>query len=159
MYELVNIFESFLPQLLSYPNPADPLNVEAAHLMNQNLSEYETKVKGLVKEHAMENVSEPQSCSEAEGMSEESLPEKIDEIPEETEELEEEKAKEGSKNGSKELQASSNGSKLEAQEEPLQKWPGTKPSTLEDDSSDVISHASQLSELSETSDICDEMCN
>jgi ubiquitin-conjugating enzyme E2 H len=55
MYELVNIFDSFLPQLLTYPNPADPLNIEAANLMNTSLTEYEAKVKSLVKEHAMKH--------------------------------------------------------------------------------------------------------
>ena len=52
MYELLNIFDSFLPQLLTYPNPSDPLNLEAANLMNQNPTEYEKRVKLIVKEHA-----------------------------------------------------------------------------------------------------------
>lgn len=41
MFELVNIFDSFLPQLLSYPNPHDPLNPEAASMMNKDLKRYE----------------------------------------------------------------------------------------------------------------------
>ncbi|CAD0087705.1 unnamed protein product [Aureobasidium vineae] len=46
MYEMVNIFEVFLPQLLRYPNPTDPLNGEAAALMMREPKSYEAKVKG-----------------------------------------------------------------------------------------------------------------
>lgn len=46
MYEMINIFEVFLPQLLAYPNPSDPLNGEAAALMMRDLKAYEAKVKG-----------------------------------------------------------------------------------------------------------------
>lgn len=44
--DLVNIFEVFLPQLLLYPNPSDPLNGEAAALMMRDRSAYEQRVKG-----------------------------------------------------------------------------------------------------------------
>lgn len=47
MYDMVNIFEVFLPQLLRYPNPTDPLNGEAAALMMREPKGYEVKVKGL----------------------------------------------------------------------------------------------------------------
>ena len=52
IYELVNIFESFLPQLLLYPNPKDPLNIEAANLFNLSKEEYERVVRTLVARHA-----------------------------------------------------------------------------------------------------------
>jgi len=46
MYDMINIFEVFLPQLLRYPNPTDPLNGEAAALMMREPKQYEAKVKG-----------------------------------------------------------------------------------------------------------------
>ena len=46
MFDMINIFEVFLPQLLRYPNPTDPLNGEAAALLMRDPKTYETKVKG-----------------------------------------------------------------------------------------------------------------
>ena len=46
MYDMINIFEVFLPQLLRYQNPTDPLNGEAAALMMREPKGYEAKVKG-----------------------------------------------------------------------------------------------------------------
>ncbi|XVE57914.1 hypothetical protein DITRI_Ditri04bG0128100 [Diplodiscus trichospermus] len=47
MFDLVNVFEVFLPQLLLYPNPSDPLNGEAAALMMRDRTAYEQRVKGF----------------------------------------------------------------------------------------------------------------
>lgn len=44
--DLVNVFEVFLPQLLLYPNPSDPLNGEAAALMMRDRNAYDQRVKG-----------------------------------------------------------------------------------------------------------------
>ncbi|KAK5129189.1 Ubiquitin-conjugating enzyme E2 8 [Meristemomyces frigidus] len=52
MYSMVNIFEVFLPQLLRYPNPTDPLNGEAAALMMREPKGYEAKVKEYVSKYA-----------------------------------------------------------------------------------------------------------
>ncbi|TIA83330.1 hypothetical protein E3P92_01790 [Wallemia ichthyophaga] len=57
MFDLINIFEVFLPQLLRYPNPSDPLNGEAAALSMRDAQSYETKVKDYIQRFALpENV-------------------------------------------------------------------------------------------------------
>lgn len=52
MYDLTNIFNVFLPQLLLYPNPADPLNPAAAKLYFNKREEYDSKCKQYVKMYA-----------------------------------------------------------------------------------------------------------
>jgi len=47
MYDMINIFEVFIPQLLRYPNPTDPLNGEAAALLMREPKSYDAKVKGM----------------------------------------------------------------------------------------------------------------
>lgn len=49
MFDMINIFEVFLPQLLRYPNPNDPLNGEAAALLMRHPKEYDAKVKGMLQ--------------------------------------------------------------------------------------------------------------
>ena len=46
MFDLLNVFEVFLPQLLLYPNPTDPLNGEAAPLLMREPERYAAKVRG-----------------------------------------------------------------------------------------------------------------
>ncbi len=52
MFDMINIFEVFLPQLLRYPNPTDPLNGEAAALLMREPKTYDAKVKEYVKKYA-----------------------------------------------------------------------------------------------------------
>lgn len=52
MFDLVNVFDVFLPQLLSYPNPNDPLNPEAASFLMKDEKKYENKVRDFVKKYA-----------------------------------------------------------------------------------------------------------
>jgi len=70
MFDLINVFDVFLPQLLGYPNPADPLNPEAAALMSKDKTKYEIRVRDYVKKYAqpkLENSSKAEfsnkSCS------------------------------------------------------------------------------------------------
>ncbi len=74
MYDLVNVFQVFLPQLLLYPNPADPLNGEAASLALRDKSAFDTRVREHVRKHASvdfaldaeEDDSAPAACAAAE---------------------------------------------------------------------------------------------
>ncbi|CAN4111569.1 unnamed protein product [Withania somnifera] len=52
MFDLVNVFEVFLPQLLLYPNPSDPLNGEAAALMMRDRAAYDQRVKEYCQKYA-----------------------------------------------------------------------------------------------------------
>lgn len=52
MFELVNVFDLFLPQLLMYPNPTDPLNQEAAALHMADEKAYAERVREYVLEYA-----------------------------------------------------------------------------------------------------------
>ncbi|KAF8412228.1 hypothetical protein HHK36_000188 [Tetracentron sinense] len=66
--DLVNVFEVFLPQLLLYPNPSDPLNGEAASLMMRDRTAYEQRVKEYCEKYAKPEdagaVEEEQSSDE-----------------------------------------------------------------------------------------------
>ncbi|KAG0490164.1 hypothetical protein HPP92_007027 [Vanilla planifolia] len=59
MFDLVNVFEVFLPQLLLYPNPSDPLNGEAASLMMQDKIAYEQRVKEYCEKYAKQGAAGP----------------------------------------------------------------------------------------------------
>ena len=48
IFNLSHIIETFLPQLLSYPNPDDPMNEEIAILMKESPEEYMTLVKSSI---------------------------------------------------------------------------------------------------------------
>ncbi|KAG7664229.1 ubc8 [[Candida] subhashii] len=52
MFGLLNIFENFLPHLLRYANPSDPLNTEASTLMTKDEKKYNETVKKYVQEYA-----------------------------------------------------------------------------------------------------------
>eukprot|EP01134_Creolimax_fragrantissima_P007691 CFRG7691T1 len=62
MFDLLNVFETFLPQLLCYPNAADPLNGEAAALLLREPEAYKNRVKDYVKKYAS-----PAALKEVEG--------------------------------------------------------------------------------------------
>jgi ubiquitin-conjugating enzyme E2 H len=63
MYDLVNVFESFLPQLLTYPNPVDPLNGDAAALFLHKPDEYKARCREYVKKYASDESNKASSQS------------------------------------------------------------------------------------------------
>jgi hypothetical protein len=52
MFELLNVFEVFLPQLLRYPNPNDPLNGQAAQFLLRDEIKYNKRVKEYIRDFA-----------------------------------------------------------------------------------------------------------
>ena len=52
MFDLVNVFEVFMPQLLLYPNPTDPLNGDAAALLMRQPQKYDEVVRDYVQRYA-----------------------------------------------------------------------------------------------------------
>jgi ubiquitin-conjugating enzyme E2 H len=58
MFDLINVIDVFLPQLLMYPNPTDPLNGEAAALLLRDPERYRTKVREYVEKYASEEAAD-----------------------------------------------------------------------------------------------------
>ena len=64
MFDLLNVFEVFLPQLLLYPNPTDPLNGEAAALMMREPEQYAARIRDTVAKYA--NAAQQSSAADEE---------------------------------------------------------------------------------------------
>ncbi|ESZ95622.1 ubiquitin-conjugating enzyme h [Sclerotinia borealis F-4128] len=65
MFDMINIFEVFLPQLLRYPNPTDPLNGEAAALLMRDSKAYDSKVKEYVTKYASKDAADDAGVDES----------------------------------------------------------------------------------------------
>ncbi len=63
--DLLSVFTQFLPQLLRYPNPSDPLNGEAAQLMLSDPATYNTRVRDAVQQFALPRASAAASSPQA----------------------------------------------------------------------------------------------
>lgn len=57
MFGLLNIFENFLPHLLRYANPTDPLNNEASRLMTKDEDSYTETIKKYVQKYALKKIA------------------------------------------------------------------------------------------------------
>ncbi|KAJ3985891.1 ubiquitin-conjugating enzyme/RWD-like protein [Lentinula detonsa] len=71
LLDMINIFEVFLPQLLRYPNPNDPLNGEAAALLMRHPKEYDAKVKEYVQRFATKEAADAATDGQEEDEDEE----------------------------------------------------------------------------------------
>eukprot|EP00879_Flechtneria_rotunda_P001068 GHRR01001207.1.p1 GENE.GHRR01001207.1~~GHRR01001207.1.p1 ORF type:complete len:192 (+),score=60.08 GHRR01001207.1:123-698(+) len=74
MFDLINVFEVFLPQLLLYPNPTDPLNGDAAALLMREPNAYNARVKDYVRRYAT-----PGACGSSSKASDDGSDDKMDE--------------------------------------------------------------------------------
>ena len=54
IYNIKHIYETFIPQLLQYPNPDDPLNEDAATLYLTNKKKYEDKVLECIEKYSID---------------------------------------------------------------------------------------------------------
>ncbi|XP_017076785.2 ubiquitin-conjugating enzyme E2 4 [Drosophila eugracilis] len=63
-YDLVNIFDTFLPQLLRHPNPFDPLNHRAASLMKHSEKLFREHVIICLKMYARPVFEAPKNLAE-----------------------------------------------------------------------------------------------
>lgn len=52
MFTMCHIFDTFIPQLLNYPNASDPLNGDASSLYFNDRKSYNIKVKEYVTKYA-----------------------------------------------------------------------------------------------------------
>uniref|UniRef100_A0A8C5CI74 Ubiquitin-conjugating enzyme E2 H n=1 Tax=Gadus morhua TaxID=8049 RepID=A0A8C5CI74_GADMO len=73
MINLTNIFESFLPQLLAYPNPIDPLNGDAAAMYLHRPEDYKHKIKEYIQKYATEEALKEQEERAGDSSSESSM--------------------------------------------------------------------------------------
>ena len=71
MFDLINIFDTFLPQLLLYPNPTDPLNNDAASLQLKSEDQYTAKIKEYVGLYASAHLQQSKSSSQVAVIAEE----------------------------------------------------------------------------------------
>lgn len=67
MFGLLNIFENFLPHLLRYANPSDPLNTEASNLMSKDVAKYNDTVKRYVLQFAQNILLEDDEAPKDDG--------------------------------------------------------------------------------------------
>lgn len=61
IYNLRHIHDTFIPQLLLYPNAEDPLNQEAAELFLKNQEEFKVKVREYTSRRLSKSASVPPS--------------------------------------------------------------------------------------------------